>query len=72
MPHDDSGTRLFRKLVVILILCMALGVATVGGIMAWRGQGFYSLLALLVLGWLILVVHGYRQDEREKQGRGGP
>lgn len=72
MHRDDAGTRLYRKLVVLLILCMALGVAVIGGVMAWRGRGFFALLALLVLGWLMLVVHGYRQDERERRGSDEP
>ena len=59
----------FRRLLIALILFMALGVAFVGGKLAWRGQGYPAILALLVLGWLILVLYGYRQDQREKEAK---
>ena len=65
MPKDDKRTRAYRRLVVALVLCMAVGVATVGAKLAWQGKGYPAILALLVLGWLILVVYGYRQDERD-------
>ena len=65
MPIDNQRTRTYRRLIVGLVLFMAGGVAYVGAKMAWRGKGFYAFLALCVLAWLILVIHGYRQDERE-------
>lgn len=66
MPHDDPQTRRFRRWVVLLILAMAVGVAYVGARMAWQGRLLHAILALLVLGWLVLVLHGYRQEERDR------
>ena len=67
MPRDDKRTRTYRRLVVGLVLFMACGVATIGATMAWRGKGYPAVLALCVLAWLMLVIHGYRQDERESR-----
>ncbi len=67
MPQDDRRTRTYRRLVVGLVLCMAGGVATIGATLAWRGRGYPAILALCVLAWLMLVIYGYRQDERESR-----
>ena len=56
----------FRRLLIGLILAMAVGVAWVGARLAWQGTGYPAILAILVLGWLVLVIHGYRQDERDR------
>jgi hypothetical protein len=66
MPHDDPRSRRYRRWVVTLLTVVGLGVAFVGARMAWQGKGLYAVLALLVLGWLVLVLHGYRQEERER------
>lgn len=66
MPHDDPRTRRFRRWIVGLLGCVALGVAFLGARMAWQGKGLHAVLALLVLGWLVLVLHGYRQEERDR------
>jgi len=66
MPHDDPQTRRYRRWVVSLLTFVGLGVAFVGARMAWQGRGMHAVLALLVLGWLVLVLHGYRQEERDR------
>ena len=66
MPHDDPQSRQFRRWVAGLVLAMAAGVAYLGARMAWEGRALHAVLALLVLGWLVLVLHGYRQEEQER------
>ena len=70
MPYDTEGSRRYRRLVVALLLCMGAGVAWVGARLAWQGKGAFAGMALLVLAWLMLVIHGYRQDERERKKPG--
>jgi hypothetical protein len=69
MPHDDAFAKRYRRWVVALVLLLAVGVAAVGARFAWQGRGLEAVLALLVLGWLALVLHGYRQEARERDGK---
>lgn len=66
MP-EDPGTVRYRRLLVAFVLFMGLVVAGIGVRLLWTGRPFYAFLALLVLGFLVLLVHGYRQEEEERR-----
>ena len=50
-------------------LVAGLIAATVGGVLIFRGHVFYSFLALCVVGFVMLVVHGYRQEAEQDRNR---
>ena len=58
----DPGKEAYRRFLMIFGLVAACVAATVGGVLIYRGHAFYSFLALCVVGFIILVVQGYRQD----------
>ena len=60
--QDDPGQDAYRRFLMIFGLVAAVVATTVGGVLISRGYVFYSFLALCVVGFIILVVHGYRQD----------
>lgn len=66
---EDPGLRSYRRAVTGFVLVGALIAAIVGGVLLWRGQPFEALLALLCLGFLVLLAHGYRQDDEERNPR---
>ena len=66
---DSSGAAAYRRFLVVFGLVAALLATTVGGVLIARGYVFYSFLALCVVGFVILVVHGYRQEAEEERRR---
>lgn len=60
--RDDSGHAAYRRFLMIFGLVAAVVATTVGGVLISRGHVFYSFLALCVVGFIVLVVHGYQQD----------
>ena len=60
--RDDPGHAAYRRFLMIFGLVAAVVATTVGGVLISRGHVFYSFLALCVVGFIVLVVHGYQQD----------
>jgi len=63
---EDPGLRRYRKILVSLFLTAGAIVAVVGGVLAWRGNGFLAFLALAILAYLVLLIRGYQADARER------
>jgi len=63
---EDPGLRSYRRVVTGFVLVGALIAAVVGGVLLWRGQPFEAFLALVAVGFFVLLAHGYRQDEEER------
>jgi len=59
---ETPGRRAYRGFLVILGLVAALAVAFQGARFILHGQGFYGFLALCMVGFIVLVIHGYRQE----------
>ena len=68
-PPDSAGSDRYRRFLMVFGLFAALLATTVGGVLIARGHVFYSFLALCVVAFLVLVVHGYRQEAEEKRDR---
>ena len=68
-PRNPTESGVYRRFLVVLGLLAALAVTGLGGVFIMRGQLFYSFLALCVVAFLILVVHGYRQEAEEQRNR---
>ncbi len=66
---EDPALQRYRRFLVILLLVGSLIAITVGAMFVRRGYPFYALLAVLVLGFLVLLTHGYRQDAEEQAER---
>ena len=67
--RDEPGAKAYRRFLMVFGLVAAVVATTVGGVLISRGYGFYSFLALCVVAFLILVVHGYRQEAAEHGDR---
>ena len=61
---ETPGRRVYRRFLVTLGLLAALAVAFQGARFILRGQGFYGFLALCMVGFIVLVIHGYRQESQ--------
>jgi len=66
-PREPPGSQAYRRFLMVFGLFAALLATTVGGVLIARGHVFYSFFALCVVGFLILVVHGYRQEAEERR-----
>jgi hypothetical protein len=64
---EDPSLRGYRRVVTTFVLTGALIAAGVGGWCLFNGNGFGAFLALCVVGFLVLLVHGYRQDADERK-----
>ena len=65
MP-EDPGLRRYRRIVVSFVLAAALVAAGLGAALLWRGQAFAAFLCVCAMGFFVLLIHGYRQDEEER------
>ena len=63
---EDPSLRSYRRAVTAFVLVGALIAAAVGGWCVSTGNGFAAFLALCVVGFLVLVAYGYRQDDEER------
>jgi len=70
MPREDAALRGYRRFLAAFCVVAGLVVAVVGGVLLYRGKVFPAILALLVIGYLVLLARGYQQDARERE-RGG-
>ena len=70
MTAEDPGLVRFRRFVTAFVLVAALLAALLGGYLLWTGRGFFAFIALLCVGFFVLIAHGYRQDAEER-GSGG-
>ncbi|MGH7162394.1 MAG: hypothetical protein ACREID_02835 [Planctomycetota bacterium] len=66
MPGEDPALRKYRRFLLTLCVVAGLAAAVVGATMLARGRVFQAFLALCVVAYLLLLVRGYRQDERER------
>ncbi|HEX5137968.1 MAG TPA: hypothetical protein VFY93_13415 [Planctomycetota bacterium] len=64
---EDPALRAYRRAITGFVLVGALIAAIVGGVLLWRGHVFEALLALVAVGFFVLLAHGYRQDEEERK-----
>ena len=66
MPEQDPSLRTYRRFLVTLLLLVG-GVAVyIGAKKLAEGEIFAAILALLTLGFIVLLMYGYVQDERER------
>jgi len=65
--NETPGLAAYRRFLVVFGLVAALLATTVGIVLIVRGKGFYAFLALCVVGFIILVVHGYRQEAEAEE-----
>jgi hypothetical protein len=66
---EDARLRTYRRLLTVLVLVGALVATTVGGVLLWRGKAFEGFMALCAVGLFVLIAHGYRQDDEERNRR---
>ena len=66
---EDPSLRRYRRVITAFVLSGALIAVAVGGWCLSTGNGFAAFLSLCVVGFLVLLVHGYRQDEEERNRR---
>jgi cobalamin synthase len=66
---EDPSLRAYRRVVTAFVLVGAVIATVVGGWCLVAGNGFGAFLALCVVAFLVLLVHGYRQDEEERNRR---
>ena len=59
---ETPGRRTYRRFLVGLGLAAAALVAFQGGRFILRGQGFYGFLSMCMVAFIVLVIHGYRQE----------
>jgi hypothetical protein len=59
---DSPGRRRYRGLLVVFGLLAAVSVAVQGARFILDGQSFYGFLCLCMIGFIVLVIHGYRQE----------
>jgi len=64
---EDPALRTYRRALTGFVLVGALIAGIVGGVLLWRGQVFEALLALVAVGFFVLLAYGYRQDEEERK-----
>lgn len=64
---EDPALRTYRRAVTGFVLVGAMIAAVVGGVLVWKGLVFEAVLALVCVGFLVLLAHGYRQDEEERK-----
>ena len=62
---DTPGQRAYRRFLVAFGLVAGLLATFIGGRFILRGQAFYGFLALCVVGFIVLVIHGYLQESGE-------
>lgn len=63
--NETPGLAAYRRFLVVFGLVAALLATIVGFVLILRGKGFYAFLALCIVGFVVLVVHGYRQEAEE-------
>lgn len=66
---EDKRLNAYRRVVTAFILVGALVATVVGGVLVWRGKLFEAFVALCAVGLFVLLAHGYRQDEEERNRR---
>ena len=66
MSGEDPALRRYRRFLMVFVLVAGLIVMIVGGGLVLHGKFFEAFLAMLVLGFLMLLLRGYRQDEEER------
>ena len=70
-PHVESreepALRQYRRILIVFVALMSLVALAVGGVLASKGRYFEAVLALLVVGYLLILIRGYRQDAKERE-----
>jgi len=69
MPQEDPALRSYRRFLVAFTLVAGLIATTVGAVLLWNGHVFPAFLCVCVVAWLVLIAHGYRQDQAERERR---
>lgn len=65
--REEPALRQYRRVLIVFVALMSLVALTVSGVLASKGRYFEALLALLVLGYLLFLIRGYRQDAKERE-----
>lgn len=65
--REEPALRHYRRILIVFVALMALVALTISGVLASKGRYFEAVLALLVLGYLLILIRGYRQDARERE-----
>jgi hypothetical protein len=63
---EDPALRTYRRIVTGFVLLGAGIAAVVGGVLLFRGKVFEAFLALVAVGFFVLLAYGYRQDQEER------
>ena len=65
--REDPALRMYRRVLIVFVAVMA--AAAIYKSVAWfvEGRAFQGVMALLVLGFLLLLIRGYRQDARDRE-----
>lgn len=66
MPEQDPSLRSYRRFLVTFLLLAGCVAVYIGAKRLAAGEIFAAVLALLMLGFIVLLMHGYVQDERER------
>jgi len=66
MASEDPFLRRYRRFLIVFVLVAATLAAGLGFWKLWQGDGFAAFLALLCVGFFVLLAHGYRRDEEER------
>ncbi len=66
MPEQDPSLSNYRRFLVTLLLLAGCVAVYIGAKKLGEGKLFAAFLALLMLGYLVLLMYGYVQDDRER------
>ena len=62
MPRQSPALQAYRRFLVVFGLVAAVLATVIGVVLIVKGKGFFAFLALCIVAFLILVIHGYRQE----------
>ena len=65
--REEPALRHYRRILIVFVSLMSIVALVVSGVLASKGRYFEAVLALLVLGYLLILIRGYRQDARERE-----
>ena len=63
--NETPGLAAYRRFLVVFGLVAVMLATTVGIVLLIKGKGFFAFLALCVVAFITLVIHGYRQEAEQ-------
>jgi len=67
MSSGDPALRRYRIFLTVFVLLAGAIAGGAGLYLLWKGSVFKALLALVAVGFFVLLAHGYRQDAEERE-----